>query len=124
MEIREPTHTGCGNQKSWRRIGIEDSPLFDPGTEFDYSNTNYVLLGLVLEQVTGKPIGELYRQRIIEPLGLKRHLLPRPRGYLPSRAARPGLHPPRPILRRGAQGRYRLERLLDMDGRHDDLDGR
>ncbi len=53
------------------KIGIEDSPLFDPGTEFDYSNTNYVLLGLVLEQVTGKPIGELYREQIIEPLGLK-----------------------------------------------------
>ena len=53
------------------KIGIEDSPLFDPGTEFNYSNTNYVLLGLVLEQVTGKPIGELYRQRIIQPLDLK-----------------------------------------------------
>src|SRR3954469_5482814 len=53
------------------KIGIEYSPLFDPGTQFDYSNTNYVLLGLVLEQVTGKPIRELYRQRIIEPLGLK-----------------------------------------------------
>jgi len=53
------------------KIGIEDSPLFDPGTEFNYSNTNYVLLGLVLEQVTGKPIGELTRQRIIEPLGLR-----------------------------------------------------
>jgi D-alanyl-D-alanine carboxypeptidase len=52
-------------------IGIEESPLFDPGTQFNYSNTNYVLLGLVLEQVTGKPIGELYRQRFIEPLGLK-----------------------------------------------------
>jgi D-alanyl-D-alanine carboxypeptidase len=53
------------------QIGIEDSPLFDPGTEFNYSNTNYVLLGLVLEQVTGKPIGELARERIIEPLDLK-----------------------------------------------------
>ena len=30
-----------------------------------------MLLGLVLEQVTGKPIGELYRERIIEPLGLQ-----------------------------------------------------
>jgi D-alanyl-D-alanine carboxypeptidase len=67
---------GADPYKVWKpeelaRIGIEDSPLFDPGTEFNYSNTNYVLLGLVLEQVTGKPIAELYRQRIIEPLGLK-----------------------------------------------------
>src|SRR5215210_5480628 len=38
------------------RIGIEDSPMFDPGTEWFYSNTNYVLLGLVLEQVSGKPL--------------------------------------------------------------------
>ncbi len=53
------------------QVGIEDSPLFDPGTEFHYSNTNTVLLGLVLEQVTGETIGELYRERIIEPLGLQ-----------------------------------------------------
>jgi D-alanyl-D-alanine carboxypeptidase len=67
---------GADPYKVWEpeelaQIGIEDSPLFDPGTEFYYSNTNAVLLGLVLEQVTGKPIGELYRQRIIEPLDLK-----------------------------------------------------
>ena len=67
---------GTDPYKVWKpeelaKIGIEDSPLFDPGTQFDYSNTNYVLLGLVLERVTGKPIGELYRQRIIEPLDLK-----------------------------------------------------
>ena len=41
------------------QIGIKDFPLFDPGTDFHYSNTNTVLLGLVLEQVTGKPLGEL-----------------------------------------------------------------
>jgi D-alanyl-D-alanine carboxypeptidase len=41
------------------RIGIKESPLFEPGTEWFYSNTNYVLLGLVLEKVTGKPIGDL-----------------------------------------------------------------
>src|SRR5919112_3281122 len=51
--------------------GLKDSPLFDPGTEWQYSNTNYILLGLVLEQVTGETIGELYRERIIEPLGLQ-----------------------------------------------------
>jgi len=53
------------------RIGIKESPLFEPGTGWFYSNTNYVLLGLILEKVTGKPIGDLYREQIIEPLGLK-----------------------------------------------------
>jgi D-alanyl-D-alanine carboxypeptidase len=53
------------------QVGIKDSPLFDPGTDFHYSNTNTVLLGLVLEQVTAKPIGELYSEWIIEPLGLQ-----------------------------------------------------
>jgi len=53
------------------QVGIEDSPLFDPGTQWHYSNTNTVLLGLVLEQVTGEPIDQLYRERIIEPLDLK-----------------------------------------------------
>ena len=63
-------------QRVWRpeevvQIGIADSPAFDPGTEFQYSNTNTVLLGLVLEQVSGKPVGDLYREGIIEPLGLR-----------------------------------------------------
>jgi D-alanyl-D-alanine carboxypeptidase len=63
-------------QRIWRpeelvQFGIADSPTFDPGTEFQYSNTNTVLLGLVLEQVSGKPIGDLYREGIIEPLGLR-----------------------------------------------------
>jgi D-alanyl-D-alanine carboxypeptidase len=58
------------------RFGIEESPLFDPGTGWFYSNTNYVLLGLVLEQVTGKPIGQLYQKEIIEPLGLEETSFP------------------------------------------------
>ena len=58
------------------QIGIEDSPAFDPGTEFQYSNTNTVLLGLVLQQATGKPIGDLYREGITEPLGLRETSFP------------------------------------------------
>ncbi|MFF0905751.1 UNVERIFIED_CONTAM: serine hydrolase domain-containing protein, partial [Kocuria sp. CPCC 205316] len=34
-------------------VGVSESPLFAPGEQFDYSNTNYILLGLVIEQVTG-----------------------------------------------------------------------
>ncbi len=43
---------------------------FAPGTEFDYSNTNYVLLGVIIEQLTEKPIAEVFEDRIFEPLGL------------------------------------------------------
>ncbi|HET6262390.1 MAG TPA: serine hydrolase domain-containing protein, partial [Chloroflexia bacterium] len=60
------------------QIGIKGSPLFDPGTEWFYSNTNYTLLGLVLEKVTDKPIGDLYREQIIEPLDLKNTSFPKP----------------------------------------------
>src|SRR5215204_4971950 len=65
------------------RIGIKESPLFDPGSEWFYSNTNYVLLGLVLEQVTGKPIGELYQKEIIEPLDLKETSFPNGNSAIP-----------------------------------------
>jgi D-alanyl-D-alanine carboxypeptidase len=58
------------------RIGIKESPLFDPGSEWFYSNTNYVLLGLVLEQVTGKPINHLYQKEIIGPLDLEETSFP------------------------------------------------
>ena len=52
------------------RFGLADSPSFKPGTQFDYSNSNYVLLGLVIEQVEGKPYGDVVRERIIDPLKL------------------------------------------------------
>ena len=44
--------------------------LFAPGTGWSYSNTNYVLAGLLVQQVTGRPIGEEITRRIVEPLGL------------------------------------------------------
>ena len=52
---------------------IYDRPLrFEPGTDFDYSNSNYVLAGLVIERVTGQPLQGLIRERILAPLGLQR----------------------------------------------------
>jgi D-alanyl-D-alanine carboxypeptidase len=43
---------------------------FTPGTQWEYSNTNTVLLGMVIEKVTGQQMAEVFRQRIFEPLGL------------------------------------------------------
>lgn len=51
-------------------IARPQPPLFPPGEMFNYSNTNYVLLGVIIEQLTGKPIDEVFEQRIFEPLGL------------------------------------------------------
>jgi D-alanyl-D-alanine carboxypeptidase len=43
---------------------------FDPGTGFGYSNTNYLIAGLVIEAVTGEPWWEEVRARVLDPLGM------------------------------------------------------
>jgi CubicO group peptidase (beta-lactamase class C family) len=48
---------------------------FAPGTRMEYSNTNYLLLGKVIEAVEGKPYHEVLRERILEPLGLNESFL-------------------------------------------------
>ncbi|MEP7112996.1 MAG: serine hydrolase domain-containing protein [Ilumatobacteraceae bacterium] len=49
---------------------------FDPGTAFQYSNTNYCLLGMLLESVTGQSFETAIRQRVLKPLGITAHLAP------------------------------------------------
>lgn len=43
---------------------------FEPGTQYAYSNTNYVLLGMALERVGGMPYAQLLQSQLIDPLGL------------------------------------------------------
>ncbi|MBO3083077.1 serine hydrolase domain-containing protein [Cellulomonas fengjieae] len=62
-----------------------------PAGEWSYSNTNYVLAGLLVQRVTQRPLGEVVTDRIIEPLGLTGTYVPErgerelrgkhPRGY-------------------------------------------
>ncbi|WP_455353295.1 serine hydrolase domain-containing protein [Streptomyces sp. SYSU K217416] len=49
---------------------------FAPGEKFEYSNTNLILLGLVVEKVTGRPLHEVIEQDVLEPAGLRRTLFP------------------------------------------------
>jgi D-alanyl-D-alanine carboxypeptidase len=58
-----------------------DDPMFEPGTMTFYSNTNLVLLGMVIEQVTGRSVEDVMREGIYEPLGLEHTLLPADAAY-------------------------------------------
>ena len=50
---------------------ISHAPYEEPGAELEYSNANYYLLGMIIEQVTGSTAEEEIYQRIIVPLGLE-----------------------------------------------------
>ncbi len=52
-------------------MGLAQPMACDPGTCFNYAHTNYVILGLVLEQATGQPVEALLQHYLLEPMGLQ-----------------------------------------------------
>jgi CubicO group peptidase (beta-lactamase class C family) len=83
-------------QKAWTpdellKIAFTHPANFAPGAMYDYSNTNIVLLGVVIEQLTGMSASQAFEERIFGPLGLTETALPaaddssipdpHPRGY-------------------------------------------
>ena len=79
-------------------IALAHPPTFKPGTGWSYSNTGYLLAGMLIEKVTGHTYGQEIRRRIIKPLRLRQTYVPgdasaipgpHPRGY-----ARPGQDAP------------------------------
>jgi len=67
--------------------GLRQQRVGPPGGQWFYSNVNYLMLGKIAEQVTGQSLNRLYRERVIEPLGL-RHTRFVPNGTMP----RDGVH--------------------------------
>jgi D-alanyl-D-alanine carboxypeptidase len=57
-------------------LGLALPTLFSPGTGWSYSNTNTVLLGMAIEQVTGQPLAAALKRRVFSPLGLRGTTLP------------------------------------------------
>lgn len=45
-------------------------PLFEPGTSFAYSHSDLCLLGVILEKATGRPLGDLLKEHVFDPLGM------------------------------------------------------
>ncbi|MGA8090205.1 MAG: serine hydrolase [Terracidiphilus sp.] len=99
-----PSFTGLKEFPTWsmnphtpaEEIALfRDKPLdFEPGSKFDYSNSNFIVLGVVIEKVSGKKYADLLRERIFEPLGMKDSGLDSDELVLPKRAEgyRPGPH--------------------------------
>ena len=52
-------------------IAFRHPPNFAPDTSFEYSNTNYALLGLVAEKAGGRPLAQQFQERLFGPVGLR-----------------------------------------------------
>jgi D-alanyl-D-alanine carboxypeptidase len=81
-----------GRFRSWTpqelvALVADQPPLFPPGTTFSYSNTNYVLAGLIVEAATGRTLGQELTRRIIRPLRLGDTFFPVNRPDIPGRNA-------------------------------------
>ncbi|MFI5842530.1 serine hydrolase domain-containing protein [Catenuloplanes sp. NPDC051500] len=74
---QDPQHVATAREML--ALAFSHAPDFAPGQGWNYSNTNYVLLGELLRAVTGRTMPELVRQHIAGPLGLTRTYYPDPR---------------------------------------------
>ena len=52
----------------WARKALD----FDPGTQWQYSNTNYVIAGVIVEKVSGQPLLTFLNERVFAPVGMQR----------------------------------------------------
>lgn len=66
---------------------VAKDPLeFEPGAKWNYSNTGYFLLGMLIEKVTGKPYGEFMAERIFKPLEMTQTRVNDLQAIIPNRA--------------------------------------
>ncbi|MFJ9212409.1 serine hydrolase domain-containing protein [Streptomyces sp. NPDC102264] len=76
---------------------LKGKASFPPGAKWEYSNTNYVVAGLLVQKITGRPLAEEINKRVVERIGLRHTYFPQagdmtirekhPKGYF---AEKPG----------------------------------
>lgn len=86
----DPAHRWQLTRRDELRLVLEKPRLFPPGEGWAYHGSNYIVLGLVVEETTGVMLREALRERVLKPLGLTRtDFVEEPlsgdcaRGYLP-----------------------------------------
>jgi CubicO group peptidase (beta-lactamase class C family) len=62
---------GAVTTREQLRLALDEPQQFTPGTNWSYSHSDYVILGLVLERVTKLPLNVALRRMVLRPLGLR-----------------------------------------------------
>ena len=69
-EYNDYMYTKVSQEEMIKKITALGSS-FNPNEKFEYSNSNYILLGVIAEKTTKKGLGQLYTEYIMKPLGIK-----------------------------------------------------
>jgi D-alanyl-D-alanine carboxypeptidase len=73
MDVTPQTRLTPQQMIGW---AAQHKPLFAPGARYNYCNTNYLILGLIIEKVTHDTVGSEIRKRLIGPMGLRETSFP------------------------------------------------
>jgi CubicO group peptidase (beta-lactamase class C family) len=76
LEINSPLAQKSSTPEDFIATVYGQPASFEPGSDYNYSNTNYLLLGEIIEQATDSTVSEQFRERIIEPLGMENTFYP------------------------------------------------
>lgn len=74
-------------------LSLKEPRTTEPGVSYQYSNTNFVVVGMLIEKLTGKPVAKEYQSRIIGPLGLRNTSYVHPDTRIAGLQIRGYLHP-------------------------------
>ncbi len=83
LDLKEPW---SGREEGYRRV-LASTPITAAGTQFRYSDLNFITLGILVERVSGQPLEAYYTEHIARPLGLTHS------GFLPPASERPLIAP-------------------------------
>jgi len=75
VEGKDELRRRAGSLDEFNERICASKPLFEPGSDYQYSNCGFSILGRVVEQIEGAPFGQVLARRILDPLGMKDSVL-------------------------------------------------
>ncbi|NEE40192.1 beta-lactamase family protein, partial [Streptomyces sp. SID7982] len=74
-------------------LSLAEPRTTEPGAAYAYSNANFVVVGMLIEKLTGRPVADAYQRRIVKPLGLRDTAYVHPDTRITGTHVRGYLHP-------------------------------